>query len=88
MRRSTASLEHLVVSFQGSHTKVGNLNVALTIKQQIFGLQIPMADVESMTVVNTGDTKTQSQLQSRVKGRKRTFVENSVELRLREGDHG
>lgn len=56
MGRTAASLKHLVVSLERGHAKVGNLDVALAIKQQVFGLQIPMADIEAMAVVDTSDS--------------------------------
>jgi hypothetical protein len=56
VRTATGRLKKLVASLEGSHAKVCNLDVAVSVEKQIFGLQISVTDVEAMAVVDTGNT--------------------------------
>ena len=51
---AAAGLKHLLHRLQRCHTKVGNLyNTARAIQQQVFGLEVTVADAECMAVVHT-----------------------------------
>lgn len=54
MRAAATGLEQPVAGLQGGHAKVGNLDVLLSVKQQILWLEIPMTDVEAVAVVYAG----------------------------------
>ena len=54
MGGSTAGFQHSI-SLQSSHTKVGNLDVAVLVQQQILGLEISVTNVESVAVVDSID---------------------------------
>lgn len=55
VRATAAGLQKLVCALQCCHAKVCNLDVALFVEQKVLWLQIAMADVETMTVVDTKD---------------------------------
>ena len=55
MRTSTARLEHPLSRFPSSHSKVGDLDVLVTVQQQVLRLEIAVADVESVAVVHGVD---------------------------------
>ena len=53
--RATAGSEKLSVSHHVGQTEVSNLDIERLVQQQILGLQVPVDDIVSVTVVNTGD---------------------------------
>lgn len=55
MRTSTARLEQLLSSLPGSHSEIGDLDVLVRVEEKVLGLEISMADVESMAVVDSFD---------------------------------
>lgn len=55
MRRSTARLEQLLSRLPRRHPKVGDLDVLVLVKKKVLGLEISVADVEAMAVVDGMD---------------------------------
>ena len=55
MRRSTRCLEHAGTALPSSHTKVGDLDVLVTIKEEVLGLEVTMRDIEAMAVIHGRD---------------------------------
>ena len=53
VRTATGRFQPLIRGLQGSHAEVGDLCVSLTIKEDVLGLEITMADVEGMAVCET-----------------------------------
>lgn len=53
MRGAARGFKHFLGCFESSHTKVGDLDVAVLIKEEIFRFQISMTDVEAVTIVDT-----------------------------------
>lgn len=54
MRTAASSFE--VVGWllvQGCHAKVGNLDLAICLEQDVLGLQVAMADVEAVTILES-----------------------------------
>ena len=55
LTRHPVRLEQLPASFKSGHPKVSNLDVLFSIKEQVLWLEVAMADVEAMAVVETRD---------------------------------
>jgi hypothetical protein len=52
MRRTTTRFEHTLASLPSGHTEIGDLDVLVLVEQHVFGLQVSVADVESVAVVD------------------------------------
>jgi hypothetical protein len=52
VRTAAARLEQSVTGLESSHTEIGDLDVLLSIEEQILRLEIAVADVEAVTVVH------------------------------------
>ena len=52
MRAAATRLEQAPFAFKGGHAKVGNLDVLLRVEQEVLGLEVAVADVEAVTVVD------------------------------------
>jgi hypothetical protein len=50
MRTTATCLEHLLSTFEGSHSKVGYLYITLAIEEQVLWLKVSVADVELVTI--------------------------------------
>ena len=59
MRTSAGRIEPLVGRLKRSHTEVHDLDIPVAIHQDIFWLEISMANVEAMAVGETGDHLTE-----------------------------
>lgn len=55
MRTPTTRLQQPLAGLPSSHPKIRHLDILLFIQQQILRLEIPMADVEAMAVVDRVD---------------------------------
>ena len=55
MGRAAAGLEQPSVGLESSHAKVGNLDVAVRVQEQVLWLQVAVANVEAVTVVYAGN---------------------------------
>ena len=55
VRTTTARLQQLASSFEGSHTEICDLDVSLSVEEQILRLEIAMTDVVAVAVVDSGD---------------------------------
>ena len=52
---ATGCLERLAILVHVRESKIHNLDVVLVIKQQVLRLQIPMADLDLVDVLDAGD---------------------------------
>lgn len=52
---AAARLEELAAALESGHAKVGNLDVALAVEEQVLGLEVAVADVEPVAVVDARD---------------------------------
>ena len=55
VRAPARRLEHPVVALQRCHPEIGNLDVALPVEEQVLRLEIAVADVEAVAVVDAID---------------------------------
>ena len=55
MWTSTARLQQSVTRLERSHAKVCNLDVLLRVQQQVFRLEVAVADIKAMTVIDSSD---------------------------------
>jgi hypothetical protein len=55
MRTAARGLEELVDLLERGHPKVGYLDVAFLVEEQVLGLEVAVADVEAMAVVDARD---------------------------------
>ena len=52
---TAARLEELAAALERGHAKVGDLDVALAVEEQVLGLEVTVADVEAVAVVDSRD---------------------------------
>lgn len=53
MRTTAAGFKELATSFESSHAEVRDFDVLFTVKQQIFGFEISVTNVEPMAVIDS-----------------------------------
>lgn len=79
MRTSTARLkeQRSASKFQSSHTKISNLDALVLIEEKVLGLEVAVANVELVAVVDTRDNLTK--VSERFGDIKTTFGDKMVE---------
>jgi hypothetical protein len=55
MRAAARSLQHALVCLPCRHTKVCDLDILVLVEQQVLGLQIAVADIESVAIIDGED---------------------------------
>ena len=55
VRAPARCFEHPIVALERGHPEIGNLDVALSVEKQVLGLEVAVADVEAVAVVDAVD---------------------------------